>query len=82
MNNAGRLGALLPVCIHMAHNIMAHFFFPRFCDIIVDVIDMRFQLRNLLIRNHGLPILGKTELLFRLRQCNPQASPGAELHVR
>ena len=82
MDDACRLRALLPVCIHMAHDIMAHFLLSRLCDIIVDVLRMCLQLLDLLVRDDGLSVLGQSQLLLRLRKGNPELAPRAELHVR
>ena len=75
MDDALCLRALHAVSINMAHHVMAHFFFPCLCHIIVDVVRMAFQLFDLLIRD------GQAQLLLRLRQRDPQPSPGAELLI-
>ena len=40
MDNPLRLRALHAVSINMAHNIMAHLFFPCFGNLIVDILRM------------------------------------------
>ena len=57
MDDARRFGALLPIGIHMAHHIMAHLFLPGPGHIIVDVIRMGFQLRDLFLRDHRPAVL-------------------------
>ena len=76
MNNSFCLRALHAVCINVAHNIMPYLFFPCFSHIIIDILCMLLQLRNLVIRNR------KAQFLFRFRQSNPQPSPCFEFFIR
>ena len=76
MDDSLCLGTLDPVCIHVAHHIMAHFLFTGLCHIIINIVRMGLQLLNLFVRN------AQAQLLLSLSQGNPQASPGLKLHVR
>ena len=40
MDDSLCLGTLDPVCIHVAHHIMAHFLFTGFCHIIINIVRM------------------------------------------
>ena len=57
MDDTRRLGALLPVGIDMAHHVVPHLFLSRLRHVIIDVLHMAFQLVNLLLRDHRLPVL-------------------------
>ena len=76
MDDALRLRALYAVGVHMAHHIVAHLLLPGLRHVIVDVVRVLLQLRDLLVRD------GESQLLLRLRQRDPQPSPGAEFLVR
>ena len=65
VNDSLRLGALQAVCIDMAHDIVTHDLFSRLGFFVIDIVCMRFQLRNLLIRD------GKAEFLLCLCQRDP-----------
>ena len=82
MNDSGCLGALLSVCIYMAHNIMTYQLLTLFCHIIIDVLCVCLQFLDLLICDDGFPVLGQSQLFLRLCQCNPQLSPCTEFHIR
>ena len=82
VDDASRLRALFSVCVHMAHDVVAHFLLSRLCDIIVDILRMRLQLLDLLVCNDRLSVLGQSQFLLRLRKGNPELAPRAELHVR
>ena len=75
MDNTCCPGALKPVGVHMAHHIMAAFFFPTLGIFIVDVLPVGFQLSNLVISN--------VQPLILLCPCqsDPQLPPGAELVI-
>ena len=68
-------GALQPIGVNMAHDIMPDHFFSGFCILIVDIGHMSPELFDLLIGN------GQAKLFFRLSQGHPEAAPCAELHV-
>ena len=70
------LGALLAVGVDVGHDVVAHQLLPLLRHIVVDVVRVAFQLLDLLIGD------GKSQLLLRLRQSDPQAPPCAELHIR
>jgi hypothetical protein len=57
MDNARRLGALLAICIHMAHDIVANFPFPGFRHFYIDVVRMGFHLLDLFVRDNRLAVL-------------------------
>ena len=82
MNDSGCLGALLSVCIYMAHNIMTYQLLTLFCHIIIDVLCVCLQFLDLLICDAGFAVLGQSQLFLRLCQCDPQLSPCAEFHIR
>ena len=81
MNDTSRLRTLLSICVHMAHDIMADFLFPRFRHIIIDVFGVGLQLVNLLLGNNRPAVPAQPQLLLRLRQGYPQTPPGAEFHI-
>ena len=68
--------ALLAICIYMRHYIMTYYFFTCFCDIIIDILRMLFQLCDLLICNI------EPQLFFCLCKCDPEFSPCLKFHVR
>ena len=72
MDDPRRFGALYPVGVHMAHDIVADFLFPCLGDLKIDVVAVGFQLGDLLVGNI------KPQRLFRFRKRNPQLPPGAE----
>ena len=76
MDDSLRLRALYAIGVHMAHHVVAHFFFSCTGHIIVDIFRMGFQFFDLLISN------GQSQLLFRLRQSNPKLPPCPKFHVR
>ena len=82
MDNSCCLGTLLSISIYMTHNIMADNLFPFLCHLVINILCVCLQLINLLLGDNRLSILGKTKLHLSLRKCNPELSPGAELHVR
>ena len=73
MDDALRLRALETIGIHVAHDIVPHDALPRLGILVIDLILMRLELRDLLVGNI------QPELLLCLRKRNPQPSPGAEL---
>ena len=75
MDDTLGLWTLYPVCIYVRHDVMADFFFTRFCHIVINVGYMLFHLIDLLLGDR------KPQLHLRLRQSDPQPSPGAELHI-
>ena len=75
MNDAFGLRALQPICVYMAHDIVTHFFFPRFRILVVDVVRVCLHLRDLLIG------YVKSELFLRLRKGDPESPPCAEFAV-
>ena len=76
MDDAGRLGALLAVGVHMAHHVVAHKALALFGDFIVDVVHMSFQLGH-----HLGGDIGQALLHLGPGQRHPQAAPCAELVV-
>ena len=76
MDDSLRLRALQPVGVNMGHHIVTHFLLPAFRVLIVDVVRVAFQFRDLLIGDR------KPQLLLRLGQRDPEFSPGPELSVR
>ena len=60
----------------MRHNVVADDLLSLLCHVIIDIIGMRFQLFDLLIRNI------QSQFLLCLRQSDPQPSPCPELLVR
>ena len=75
MNDAGCLGALQAIGVHMAHHIVANQFFTGNGILVVDVVLVGFQLGDLFIGD------AKALLLLGLSQSDPQAAPCAELVV-
>ena len=75
VDDAGRLRALLAVGIDVAHHVVAHEALTRFGDLIIDVVGMRLELVNLLLRDR------QAQLHLALRQRDPQAAPCPELHI-
>ena len=76
MDDSLRLRALQPVGVNMGHHIVTHFLLPAFRVLIVDVVRVAFQFRDLLIGDR------KPQFLLRLGQRDPEFSPGPELSVR
>ncbi len=75
MDDRLRQRALPAVSIYMAHHVVAHLALTRLGHLVVDILGVRLQLGNLLIRD------GKAKLLFRLGQRDPQAPPGAKFEI-
>ena len=75
MDDSLCLGALQTIGIYMAHDIMADHFLTSAGFFIINIFRVRLQFRDLLVCNR------KTKLLLNLSQCDPQFSPGTELHV-
>ena len=75
MDDSFCLGTLNSVSVHMRHYIMTDFLFPCFCHIIIDVLCMGFHLIDLLLGNM------KPQFFLCLCKCDPQLSPGTELHI-
>ena len=82
MDDPCRLGALHAVRIDMAHHIVTHLFFPRFRHIVIDVLCVRLQLVDLLLRDDRSAVLAQSKLHLCLGKRDPQLSPGAEFHIR
>ena len=82
MNNARRLRALLPVCVHMAHNVMTDLPLPLPGHIVIDLLRVIPHLLDLFHGDNRLPVPAQTKFHLRLRQGNPQLPPGPELHIR
>ncbi len=57
MDDPRRLGALLPIGVHMAHDVMANLLLSGFGHLIIDVLRVGLKLLNLLLRDHGLSVL-------------------------
>ena len=76
VDDASRLRALLAVGVDMAHHVVADYALARFGDLIVDVVGMRLELVDLLLRDR------QAELHLAFRQRDPQAAPRFELHIR
>ncbi len=75
MNYRLCLGALYPVSVNMAHNIVPNLFFALLGNIVIYIVTVRFKFGNLLIRYR------QAELLFRARKRNPKSAPGAEFKI-
>ena len=76
MNDSLCLRALHAVRVDMAHHVMAHFLLAGSRHIVVDVVLMRLHLLD-----HFVCDPGDAELLLRLRERDPEPSPGAELVI-
>ena len=76
MDDAGSLGALLAVGVHMAHHVVAHQLFALDGHFIVDIVHMGFQLSH-----HIGGDVGQALLHFGPGQRHPQAAPCAELVI-
>ena len=76
MDNAFCFGALHTVGVHMAHDIVAHLFFARLGDFIVNVVGVGFEFGDLLVGNR------QPQFFFAFGKGNPQLSPSAEFKVR
>ena len=76
MDDTFCFGALYAVCIHMGHNVMTHLALSLLRNVIIDIVRMFLQFVDLLLSDV------QTQFFLRLRQSDPQLSPGAELHVR
>ncbi len=75
MNDALCAWALHTVGVHVAHYVVAHQLFTRFGDLVIDVVRVRFQLSDLLVRNR------QTQFLFAFGKRNPKLAPSAEFKV-
>ena len=75
MDNARRLGTLLSVGIDVAHHIVPHFLLPRLRHLIIDVVGVGFEFRDLLVGDI------QTQFLLGLGKRNPQSAPCAEFHI-
>ena len=75
VDDALGFGTLQTIGIDMAHDIMADYLFARNGIFIINILCMRLQLRDLLIRDR------KAELLLNLCQCDPQFPPGTEFFI-
>ena len=73
MQDAGGVGALLPIGIDMRHDIVPHFLFARGGDFVVDVQGKVTQRLELCFGDR------KPQFLFGFRKGNPELAPGAEL---
>ena len=82
MDNPSCFGALLPIGIHMAHNVMPYQLFPFLRHLIIDILGMAFQLVYLLLRNDWLPVFAQPQFHFCFCKGNPQFPPGTEFHIR
>ena len=76
MDDTFCFGALYAVCIHMGHNVMTHLALSLLRNVIIDIVRMFLQFVDLLLSDV------QTQFFLRLRQSDPQLSPGAELLVR
>ena len=76
VDDAFRLRTLYAISIYMGHDIVAHQLFPLFRHLIIDILGVGFQLRNLLFRDI------QPQFLFCLSQRYPELPPGAEFHIR
>ena len=70
------LRALKAVSVNMRHDIMPYDLLPLLCILIIDIILMRLQFTDLLIRYI------KSEFFLCLRESDPEFSPCSEFHVR
>ena len=76
VNNAAGRGTAIAICMHMGHHIMAQLFLISGGGGVVNILRVRFQLRQLFVSNR------QAQLLLGFRQHNPQLAPGAEFVVR
>ena len=77
MDDAFCLRALQAISVHVAHNVVTHFLFTLLCVLVVDVVLVCLELLD-----HLRGDLGQAQLHLGLSQCDPQASPGTEFHIR
>ena len=63
------------VCVYVRHDIMAYFTLALFGKRIINIVNMRAHFCDLRIGYR------KPELLFSLRQSDPQPAPGGKLAV-
>ena len=75
VNDTRGFGALQPVGVNVAHHVVAHHLFPRFGNLVIDVVLMRFELRYLLVGNV------EPQLFFRFCQRDPEFSPRSEFET-
>ena len=75
MDDALGAGALEAVGVDVAHHVVAALLLPPGGVLVVDVLDMAFQLRYLLLGD------GQALLRLGLGQGHPQPPPGAEFVV-
>ena len=66
---------LLSVCVYMRHYIVTHNFFAFLRNLIIHIVAVCFQLRNLLIGN------SETKLLFGFCKSNPKPAPCSEFEL-
>ena len=70
-----RLRALFTVCVNVGHNVVSYLAFALFGYVEIDVVAVRFKLRNLLVGYI------ETELFLSLCKRYPQSSPCAEFKI-
>ena len=81
VDDTGRLRALLPIGIYMAHHVVTHFLLSCLCHIIIDIFRVGFQFINLLLCDNRLSVLTQAQFHFRFRKCDPQLSPCPKFHI-
>ena len=75
MNDPLGLWALHAVSVHMGHDVMAHFFFPRPRHVIINIRNVGLHLVDLLLRDR------QAQLHLCLSQRDPQLPPGGKFHI-
>ncbi len=70
VDNRFRVRTLDPVGVHVRHHVVAHDLFTGLCHIVIDIVPVGLHLGNLLFGD------GKAQFLFRLRERDPEPSPG------
>ena len=67
--------ARFAVGVDVRHDVVTHFLFLRGGEVVIDIVDMRLHFRDLRVGNI------QPELLFALRESDPELAPGGELLV-
>ena len=75
VNDAGGGGSRFAVGVHMGHDVVADFLFPRRGHLVVNVGDVGLQLRHLLAGD------GEPQVVLRPGQGHPQPAPGLDAHI-
>ena len=75
VDDGARLGALPAERVNVGHHVVPHLPFPGLGHLVIDIVGVPLHLVDLLLGNR------KPQLLFGLRQSDPQAPPCPELLV-